>query len=170
MPYWELALRRSPPSTLTTQTHPSGKSYMRYEEVFNGAGGTGVGRLNHVSLHFVLYLRDWTVYSAVNVHVSHDHMRPQPASIQIPLSVFMSLCVSGTSGHSPWSAWSRVGGGGLWQRPRPGWFPGQVHMHSSCLLCAYVESCIVTFHLSTFMTSLKKYFFSTLLKHINSYS
>lgn len=129
MPYWELALRRSPPSTLTTQTHPSGKSYMRYEEVFNGAGGTGVGRLNHVSFHFVLYLRDWTVYSAVNVHVSHDHMRPQPASIQIPLSVFMSLCVSGTSGHSPWSAWSRVGGGGLWQRPRPGWFPGQVHMH-----------------------------------------
>lgn len=82
--------------------------------------------------------------------------RLQPASTQIPLSVFIYLCVSDASGHSPWSAWSGVGGGGIWQRHRPGWFPGQVHMHSSCLLCAYVESRIVTFHLSPFMFSWKK--------------
>lgn len=118
--------------------------------------------------YFVLYLRDWTLRVLGMSIFIHGNMRPQPASIQVPVSLHVLVCVSGTSGHCPWSAWSRVGGGGLWQRPRPGWFPGQVHMNSSCLLCAYVESHIVAFHLSPFMASWTKY--ATFYLNIQSHS
>lgn len=36
-------------------------------------------------------------------------------------------------------------------------FLGRYIMHSSCLLCAYVESRIVTFHVSPLMASWKRY-------------
>lgn len=68
---------------------------MRYEEEqeFNGGGGTGFGGLNHVSFHFVLYLRVWTVRVLGMSIFIHGHMRPQPASIQIPVSLHVLMCV-----------------------------------------------------------------------------
>lgn len=141
MPYWGWVLRPSPPNTLTTHTRPSGERYMRWVEwralwevwylYHHYSACTGVERLNHIQCHF-------TLFCILGIRLRmfifiHGHMRPQSASIQIALSVYMFLCVSGTSGYSPWSAWSGIGGGGIWQRHRPGWFPGQVYMHSSCL-------------------------------------
>lgn len=38
---------------------------------------------------------------------------------------FMCVCVC-VSGDCPWSTWSGVGSGSIWQRPRPGWLPGEV--------------------------------------------
>lgn len=38
---------------------------------------------------------------------------------------FMWVCVY-VSGDCPWSTWSGVGSGSIWQRPRPGWLPGEV--------------------------------------------
>lgn len=39
---------------------------------------------------------------------------------------FPPMCMCGSSGHCPWSAWTGVGSGGVWQRPWPGWLPGEV--------------------------------------------
>lgn len=66
----------------------------------------------------------------------------------------MSLFVFRTSGYCPWSTWSRVGGWGIWQRPRQGWFLGQVHMHNSCP--GWISCCHLSF--VTCMNSGEKYF------------
>lgn len=42
------------------------------------------------------------------------------------LFFFFLMCMCGLSGHCPWSAWTGIGGGGVWQRPWPGWLPGEV--------------------------------------------
>lgn len=40
-------------------------------------------------------------------------------------SIYVRVCVC-VSGDCPWSTWSGVGSGSVWQRPRPGWLPGEV--------------------------------------------
>lgn len=100
-----------------------------------------------------------SVFEGLYWYVSHWHCpfsftRLQTASIQAPLSVVMSLCVYLTSGYCPWSTWSRVGGWGIWQRPRQGWFLGQVHMHNSCL--GWISCCHLSF--VTCMNGGEKYF------------
>lgn len=63
------------------------------------------------------------------------------------LSIFMSLlvwclsfgvceCVC-VSGYCPWSTWSGVGSGSVWQRPRPGWLPGEVAYSFSLILTLF---------------------------------
>ena len=62
--------------------------------------------------------------------------------------IFVHLCVCVCvyvcmSGDCPWSTWSGVGSGSVWQRPRPGWLPGEVAYSFS----PYVISMFFTWNL-----------------------
>ena len=62
------------------------------------------------------------------------------------LSIHVCLCVCMcVSGDCPWSTWSGGGSGSVWQRPRPGWLPGEVAYSFSFIYS--VSMCSYHFHL-----------------------
>lgn len=104
------AILRVGPQTFTSK-HIDNTDCPKWEEMYEVRLGDVWTFLNVLYVIIAQVLEDSIIYHAtcsvfegleLGMFIFiHGSIGPQPASIQIPLSVLMSLYVSGTSGYSP---------------------------------------------------------------------